>query len=444
MSHAFIVMNDAGVERSKEQIPGFVDTATSRRPDVTNMGERGILGTGLKRAWKVAMFQSKIATEELAEMFKSVLELYNQAGITAFGSRVDNGIHLSAFNKLLRDEGKLPARYAFSYEVHRNEFMSANAMRSFYTFLGTQWQHADTLNRWLWPHGISSEGAWDSPGAACLGPDLEAVSPEAKANERCPDLDNPTPEMESISNGIEAGWRPVAIHGVGSHGVRLFTQYIQNAIEASPSLTKEKVQQMRPGLAHGTMVGKPSVVSDNLFEVVKDLNLYLPINVARALREEPPVIRDRYGDEALEFLAPVKTLLENGVNVVGESENFTPNSDWYFEVLNAYVNRFTRESKDDPESPDTKVWQADEGIDRVTALKLITIRSAEFLLAEDEVGSLKPGKLADFVVIENDVLETPKDQLRDNKVIMVGIDGEIEHQTDEAKEAISIEKPTQC
>lgn len=445
MSHAFIVMNDAGVEQSAETIPGFEEVATSRRPEITNMGERGILGTGLKRAWRVAMFQSEIPLEQWADIFEGVLNIYQEAGATTFGSRVDHGVHLSAFNYLLRNEGSLPARYAFSYEVHRNEFMSAQAVEGLYSFIGSQWQKPE--NEWLWPHGLSSEGAWSSPGGAVISPDLEAqgieVSEEAKAAEFNPPWppseQTVTPEVLGLQNGIQSGWRIAAVHGTGSHGVRLFLDFVENAVEETTAIDKEYVQDARFGLAHGTTLGKPSVVMDDLFERVKDWNVYLPINVGRALREEWDVLVERYGEDvARDFLAPVNTLIEEGVKVVGETENFTPEPGWYSEMVHAYVNRYTRQSRDDPESEDTETITPEEGVDRVQALKLLTSRSAEFLQAEEEVGSIETGKLADFVVMENDILEVPEDEIRDNKPIVVGLDGEIEHQADEAEDTVSV------
>lgn len=438
MSHAFIVMNDPGVEVSQEEIPGFSEIATSRRPDIQNMGERGILGTGLKRAWNAALFQSEIPIPRWAEMFKEALEHVRKAGVTSFGSRLDHGVHMSAYKYLLRTEGQLPMRYASSLEIHRNEFMSATAVRSVYTQTGALWQDAEP-SPWMWIHGISSEGAWGAPGSACMGPDLEAVSEEAKAVEQCVDLENKTPELEGIQNALESGWRIVAVHGTGSHDLRTFTQFVENAIENS-TLTREFVRDMEMGLAHGTMVGTPDLVMGDIFEKIKDLNVFVPINVNRAFTEEPDVVVDRYGEEALEYLAPVKTLLEEGVKVVGESENTNPDAQWYFDVLNAYVNRFAPFEEEDEEEGYTDVYSEDEGIGLVEALKLITIRSAEFCLADEIIGSLEPGKRADYVVIENELLNRSDDEIRDNKVIAVGLDGELEHMTEEAEEAISIER----
>lgn len=441
MGHRATLYNDTA-EQSFFETFGE-DTWTEVTGDIEstpNAPQRHIYGdTGnVERAVLLSVFLTDIPIEDLSEGFKETLEVYRRAGITSFGSRLAHPLWIRAFYNLMRENGRLPVRFGYTLEVHdgmiRTEFAT-----QLYPRIGPQWETMD-FNSWFYQLGVSSEGAGDSVQRACLGPDLEAVSSEKKAEEKCPEPDERG--YRALKSAIGSGYKLTGIHGVGSDGIRRFVQMVEDAIAENPQLTREAVQEMGLGLAHGTMAGKPSVVEGDLFEQVKDLNIFVPINVARALRDEPSTVIDRYGEEALEFLAPVKSLLDAGVPVVGESENFMrkgADPTWYFEVINAYVNRFTAKEKSNPEAGDTDVWVPEEGIDRVKALKLITIRSAEFLAAEEFVGSLEIGKFADFVVIENDVLGCPKDRLRNNKVIATGVNGEIEHISDEAEGALTID-----
>ena len=58
---------------------------------------------------------------------------------------------------------------------------------------------------------------------------------------------------------------------------------------------------MRNGFAHGTLTGAlPEVVAD-----LKKYNLYLPINLRRALAIEPTNIEQHYGERGYAFLAPL-------------------------------------------------------------------------------------------------------------------------------------------
>jgi imidazolonepropionase-like amidohydrolase len=417
-SHAFSVLNDLGVKRTLAVIPGFSQMVTSLRPDIRNAGERGVIGTGEKRAWEERVFRVPYPIPVYAEAVKKAFTDMTVSGNTAFGSRVDFAHELRAYHYLLRKEGRLPIRHAYSYEMHRNELASASMVESVYPFMGAHWANNNSTNRWLWNHGISSEGAWDTPEIACLGPDLPglpAVADEAKARERCGFLEEGmrTPEIKGMQNALKEGWRIVGLHGVGSHGLRLFIQFVEEAIKQG-IVSEEEVRQMRLALAHGTMVGTvPDVIAG-----LKKYNIMVPIQITRALRDEPAVIDFYYGPEGYEFLAPVNSLLEAGVKVVGETHNAGGRPDLVFNPhLDSYVNRELHLHGE--------AFTPDEAVDRVVALKLMTIRAAEYMHAETFIGSLEVGKMADFVVIEKNYLEGPNEEIGKNQVLRTVVGGRV-------------------
>ena len=125
---------------------------------------------------------------------------------------------------------------------------------------------------------------------------------------------------------------------------------------------------------------------------------------------------------------PVKTLLDAGVKVVGEAEVVRTNPETYFNRMDVYVNReISNEELGDygpPEVPgEGTVYVAEEGVDRVVALKLFTHRSSEFLYADSKVGSLEVGKFADFIVTDKPFLSGADNEIRHNKVVMTVIAG---------------------
>jgi predicted amidohydrolase YtcJ len=203
---------------------------------------------------------------------------------------------------------------------------------------------------------------------------------------------------------------------VGSHAIRLFVQKLEEHMAANPKqLTLDYVRSSRHGFAHGTMTG---AVPDVVAAMVK-YNLHLPINLRRALSIEPDNCRQNYVEACINFIGPVKTLLDAGVKVVGEGGEGsmgTSNPQVYFDVMGTYVNRRV--------GADGEIFAPGEAVDRVIALKLFTYRSAEFLYGENKVGSLEVGKFADFIVADKPFLSGPDSGVRDNKVLMTVIAGE--------------------
>jgi predicted amidohydrolase YtcJ len=52
------------------------------------------------------------------------------------------------------------------------------------------------------------------------------------------------------------------------------------------------------------------------------------------------------------------------------------------------------------------------------------------MLAEDTLGTLEPGKYADFAVLDKDFFTIPIEEIRDLKVVMTGLNGKIVYDRD--------------
>ena len=59
------------------------------------------------------------------------------------------------------------------------------------------------------------------------------------------------------------------------------------------------------------------------------------------------------------------------------------------------------------------------------ALTLYTRNGAYVGFEEHEKGSLEPGKLADFIVIDRDVLSVPSDEIKDVQVLQTYVGGKL-------------------
>lgn len=430
-SHRVMLFNEKAMDKILDVWPDFVVSVNNQARGIDDPGGRGIILQSPLRAHLNQLLREQPTPEQYGVGFKHLVsEYYHRAGMTTFGSRLNTNEQVTAYNYLLREEGRLPIRFAYSFDLARQP-MTAAAAAGLYESIGVMWQTIEA-NPWLWMHGMSSEGDWDAPNRGCQGDDLP-VKPGVDERrvkeilEVCPDFESAT--VQALMRGLRSGWRFAGVHGVGSKALRIFVEKLEEHMEKNPGvLTMDYVLGMRNGFAHGTLTGAlPDVVAD----LVK-YNLYLPINLRRALAIEPTNIEQHYGEPGYEFLAPVRTLMDQGVKVVGEAEIVLPNPGTYMGLLDIYVNREIGADGQVPDEAGTgTVYGADEAIDRVTALKLFTYRSAEFLYAESKVGSLEPGKYADFIVVENDYLDGPDSDIKHNRVIMTLQAGDVVYRDDD-------------
>jgi predicted amidohydrolase YtcJ len=427
-SHRAILFNEFAMEKVLEIWPDFVQSVDNQARGVENHGARGLITQSPLRAHLGQLLREQPTPAQYGDGFKKLVsDHYITAGMTAFASRLNTADQVTAYHYLLRKDGQLPVRFAYAYDLARQAIPTA-ASAGLNEYTGAMWDTIEA-NPWLWLHGMASEGDWDAPNRGCLQDDLP-VKPGVDERqvkeiiEICPDFNSAT--VNALLRGIKAGWRYAAVHGVGSHGIRLFVQKLEEQIAANPKvLTMDYVRNSRHGFAHGTMTGAvPDVV-----ESILKYNLHVPINLRRALAIEPDNCRQNYVEACFKFIGPVKTLLDQGVKVVGEFEMGRPDPETYYDILDVYVNREIEvgagtEATAPERYGEGEVYNPEEAVDRVVALKLFTYRAAEFLLAETKIGSLEVGKLADFVVVDKPYLSGPDREIRDNKTVMTVLAGQ--------------------
>jgi predicted amidohydrolase YtcJ len=72
---------------------------------------------------------------------------------------------------------------------------------------------------------------------------------------------------------------------------------------------------------------------------------------------------------------------------------------------------------------DGVVLAAEEAINRVQMIKMNTSYAAYYVLKEKQLGTLEPGKLADFIVFNKDYFTVPQEEIRTVIPVMVVVGG---------------------
>jgi predicted amidohydrolase YtcJ len=118
-------------------------------------------------------------------------------------------------------------------------------------------------------------------------------------------------------------------------------------------------------------------------------------------------------DVSQDVVVPWRRLLDHGVRAVMELDQhgFHP-----FLAMEVSVTR---------EDIDGKVWGPGQRINRREALYTYTRWSAEYVLKENLVGSIEPGKTADFVVLNKDFLTVPDDEIGQIDPVLTVVGGTI-------------------
>ena len=169
------------------------------------------------------------------------------------------------------------------------------------------------------------------------------------------------------------------------------------------------VGPLRPCIAHG------SFMTADAIERMRQIGMAIDVQPAW-LYLDGATLRTQFGDERLTWFHPYKTLLEKQVFAGGGSDHMQKigrrrgiNPYDPFLGMSIMLSRQPRWTGQ-PLHPEQR-------LSREEALRLYTIGSAALTFEEKEKGSLEPGKLADFIVLDRDFLTCPVKEVEDIQVL---------------------------
>jgi predicted amidohydrolase YtcJ len=124
-----------------------------------------------------------------------------------------------------------------------------------------------------------------------------------------------------------------------------------------------------------------------------------------------------YGEQRMKSMFAHRTFLDAGIRVPGASD-YTPGP---FEPLMAIQSMVTRKDYAG------RVWGENQKVSVDEALKIATLHGAYASYEEASKGSITPGKLADFAVLERDPHEVDPDRIKDIRVVRTVVGGRTVH-----------------
>jgi predicted amidohydrolase YtcJ len=127
----------------------------------------------------------------------------------------------------------------------------------------------------------------------------------------------------------------------------------------------------------------------------------------------PKIFGERYANR----IGPMNSTFKAGVRVALEETNADGLEDPAPTTFSRVIPFMTRLRSDG------MPIALEEAINRVQLMKMMTTNAAWYLLKEEEAGSLEPGKLADFVVLNKDYFTVPDAEIPTVYPLMTVIGG---------------------
>jgi predicted amidohydrolase YtcJ len=199
-------------------------------------------------------------------------------------------------------------------------------------------------------------------------------------------------------------------HSVGDGAVHLLLDvYAQLAGEGLP------VRATRGCITHSNFMSQEAVQQAAKLGVVLDIQ---PI----WLYSDAHTLYKQFGNDRLRWFQPLHSIFAAGGIAGGGSDHMQKigarRSINQYDPFRGLATAITRRAVG-LEAP----LHPEEALTREEALRFYTINNAKLLFLEGRTGSLEVGKLADFAVLDRDLLTCPEDEIVETKVLQTFVGG---------------------
>jgi predicted amidohydrolase YtcJ len=208
----------------------------------------------------------------------------------------------------------------------------------------------------------------------------------------------------------------MAIQGIGDRAVRVLldifeTSYEEAARQADAGVDVPRSTDFRWRIEHA------QIIHPDDFRKFGDYSIIPSVQSTHAT-SDMYWAADRVGEVRIGGAYAYKQLLdENG---------WMPNgSDFPVEHINPLYGFYALIARKDHKGWPEGGWQGEQAINREEAIRAMTIWAARSAFEEYEKGSLEPGKLADFIVTDKDLLNIPEEDIPGIRISRTYIGGEL-------------------
>ncbi|NUT77118.1 amidohydrolase [Pseudomonas sp. C1C7] len=389
-----------------------IDAALLKNLPDAEKGTIGQLADGSPNGFVVDAGWDRVATKmpvptaaDMLTAAQSALRYNNSLGITAWMDPAANaapGEPVYALKPTEKTVGVLPAYKALAetggMSAHVAALLVANpksvpADLDVLDKVRQQFQGVPNLT--LPGIKIFADGVIEYPAQSAA-----MIDPYSNSHKQGELLIDPQHFGELVSAIDQRGWL-VHIHAIGDRAVR-------ESLNGIAQARKDRQSGVTHSVTHLQMVNPKE------FARFKPLNVIASMQLLWASADDytTDMIKPYVSAAAFRYQYPAHSLLKQGATIAGASDwpVSSPNP------FNAMAQAMTRTGP-------MGVLNADERLDRETMFYAYTLNAARTIGLEKQIGSLSPGKQADFIVLDRDVFSVDDKALHDTQVLQTWFAG---------------------
>ena len=243
---------------------------------------------------------------------------------------------------------------------------------------------------------LFADGALGSRGAAMIEPYSDDAENRGLSFWTQDELD------AFVAKANRLGFQ-VGIHAIGDLGNRMALDAFARVQDGTPSPLRNRIE-------HAQIIA------------LEDIPRFARLGVIASMQpthatSDKNMAEDRVGPQRIRGGYAWRALLETGAVLAG-------GSDFPVELSNPFHGLYAAVTREGRDGQPAGGWYPDQALTRAEALHSFTLAAAYAARQEDRVGSLEPGKWADFIVIDRDYFAIPADEIDDIRVLQTWVGGQ--------------------
>ncbi len=244
---------------------------------------------------------------------------------------------------------------------------------------------------------LFADGALGSRGAAMLGP----YSDDPKNSGLL--FMQPSTMTAKIEKAFGKGYQ-VGIHAIGDRANREVLDSYAAAYKTHPE-----------AMAFRNRVEHAQIVS------LQDIPRFVPLQLIASMQpthatSDMNMAEDRVGHERIKGAYAWQTFLKQGTVVAA-------GSDFPVESPNPFYGLYSAVTRMNHRGQPPGGWYPQQDLTLAEALRAFTLDAAYAEHAEKTLGTLEPGKWADFILVDHDVMRDPSSKIWNTKVLQTWVGG---------------------
>src|SRR5437773_2155870 len=216
---------------------------------------------------------------------------------------------------------------------------------------------------------------------------------------------HPPSAMRDRLMQADAAGLQVRIHAIGDRGISMTLDTFSD-IEK-----KHGYHDQRFTIEHAQHMAEKDFERFAALHVIASMQPYHAIDDGRWAEK-------RLGHQRARYSYAWRSFLDHGVTLAF-------GTDWPVAPLNPLLGLYAAVTRATPDGKNPDGWIPEEKITLSEAVEAYTLGSAFAEFQENEKGSITPGKLADMVLLSDDIFSIPPQKIRDVRVLQTIVGGKI-------------------